>query len=93
MKEIEKLKKELEATRQSLGKVIQDVEKIKVFCAYVAEEHDHIPHLMQVWNSAPNQYLYLPNTTATSLDKLKANFMKTFLEIEDRLDSIENMMR
>ena len=31
MKEIEKLKKELEATRQSLGKVIQDVEKIKFF--------------------------------------------------------------
>jgi hypothetical protein len=76
-----------------LNRLIKDVEKIKIFCAYVAEEHDHIPHLLRVWNENAGDFQYLPNNTKhEDMNVLKGTIMKSLLELEDRITNLEQLV-
>jgi len=76
------MNKELEEFRK-------DIDKIKIFCAYVATEHEDIPQLKQLWNITAGNFIYEPNTRYNDLDLLKAAIMKALLELEDRIGQLE----
>lgn len=82
---MDKVLKEMEILRR-------DIEKIKVFCAFVAEEHDHIPHLKRIWNEDAGNFLYHPDISRhDELNIMKGTIMKALLELEDRIASIEQL--
>jgi len=76
------MNKELEDFRK-------DIDKIKIFCAYVAAAHKDIPLLNRVWNATTDNFIYEPNTKYGDLDSLKAAIMKALLELEDRIGQLE----
>jgi hypothetical protein len=67
----------------------KDIDKIKIFCAYVASAHKNIPLLNRVWNATTDNFIYEPNTRYDDLDLLKAAIMKALLELEDRIGKLE----
>ena len=71
----------------------KEIEKVKVFCAYVAAEHEDIPQLKQLWNIAAGNFIYEPNTRYNEMDSLKAVIMKALLELEDRIAQLEEGKR
>jgi hypothetical protein len=82
---MEKVVKELKSLRE-------DVEKIKVFCAYVVAEHDHLPNLRQVWNHQAGKHIYYPNTAQDDINMVKAVVMKAILELEERIEELEQLV-
>ena len=74
-----------------LAEMSKDIEKIKVFCSYVAEEHDHVPHLKKVWNQAAGTFVYAANTRYDDLSVLKSSIMKALLELEERVEDLEKL--
>ncbi len=67
----------------------KELEKVKIFCAYVAAEHEDIPQLIQVWNIAAGNSIYEPNTAYDDLNALKVDIMRALLDFEDRIESLE----
>ena len=81
--ETEKLLRELEEQRK-------EINKLKIFCAYVAIMHDDIPQLRHVWNIAVGDTIYEPNMTYDDLCAFKSSIMKAIMEIEDRVKELES---
>jgi hypothetical protein len=74
---------------KELEKLRKEIDKIRIFCGFVAEEHEHIPHLKHVWNEGAGKLIYSSNTSYNDLNSLKAAIMKAFLELEDRVVELE----
>ena len=86
-----KIEEQLEEITQSIEVLNKEIQRLKVFCAYVVEAHEHVPYLRQIWNKKPEELVYPPNTTHYDMDVMKASFMKAYMEIDDRLKIIEKI--
>ena len=80
--ETEKILRELEEQRK-------EIDKLKIFCAYVAVVHDDIPQLRHVWNIAVGDTIYEPNMTYDDLCSFKASIMKAIIELQDKVKILE----
>ncbi|MDD5697718.1 MAG: hypothetical protein PHH77_03800 [Victivallaceae bacterium] len=67
----------------------KDVRKIKVFCSFVAVEHDHVPQLKRIWSRPAGSLVYPLNTAADDVFAVKAALVKAIMKLEDRLSRLE----
>ena len=74
---------------QQVRELKEELERIRIFCSYVAAEHDDLPQLKQVWNTAIGTFIYEPKVTSSDLNFFKVTIMKTLLELEDRIKQLE----
>ena len=89
-KEIRKLREEVE----KINKLQKELDNLKAFCSYLAEVHDHIPHLRRVWNQVvAGNFVYNASIEYEDLAKIKAGFMKYMLEFEDRVKDLEDAQK
>jgi hypothetical protein len=81
---MDKVLKELKEFRK-------EIEKIKIFCEVVAEEHDHMPHLRHMWFEGGGNLTYRQNKPwHNDMNTLCNKIMKEFLEFERRIGRLEN---